>query len=120
MFNFREILEEAIKNGGATLHAKSMKSANYKTGYMVSVMDFKTIVLNYEQDILEALEEAQVKALALNTCVGLWIDEGKIYIDFSKNFEELEEALEFAKANKQLAIWDIANNSSIYLDTEEA
>ena len=38
-----------------------------------------------------------------------------MYIDISINIEDRSEALEFAKRNKQLAIYDLINNDSIYL-----
>ena len=38
-----------------------------------------------------------------------------MYVDLSINIKDRAEALEFAKRNKQLAIFDLTNNDSIYL-----
>ena len=38
-----------------------------------------------------------------------------MYVDISINIEDKIDALEFAKRNKQLAIYDLVNNDSIYL-----
>ena len=48
--------------------------------------------------------------------IGLWLDNNKMYIDISINIIDKVEALEFGKKNKQLAIYDIVNNDSIYLN----
>ena len=45
--------------------------------------------------------------------LGLWENQGKLYIDVSINYQDLETAKSFGKANEQLAIWDLKNNKEI-------
>ena len=50
--------------------------------------------------------------------VGVWEDsDGKTWIDFAHYFTDLEQALEFARAHNQMAIWDNLNAAAI--DTRE-
>ena len=49
--------------------------------------------------------------------VGVWTDEnGETHIDPSVWLRHLEDAILTAENNNQLAIWDIKNMVSIYLD----
>lgn len=51
------------------------------------------------------------------TIVGIWTDtDGKVYRDLTLWISDLYIALDFGRANKQKAIWDIANNCEIRLD----
>ena len=48
--------------------------------------------------------------------VGVWVDDtGKVWVDRVWHYPELEEALEVARINNQLAIWDNANGKEIRL-----
>ena len=52
-----------------------------------------------------------------DSILGGWFDEkrGEYHLDQNRFFFTEEEALEFAKENKQLAIWDIKENQEIRL-----
>ncbi len=41
-------------------------------------------------------------------CIGSWVHDGKLYVDISAYHPEFEDALEWGRANDQIAIWDIA------------
>lgn len=45
--------------------------------------------------------------------LGGWVSEGKVYLDISAVFTDLDEALEVARANGQLAIWDLGRSEEI-------
>lgn len=66
--------------------------------------------------IIQAIEEKQaIIKDSKDLFIGLWLDNGIMYVDISINIIDKVEALEFGKYNKQLAIYDLVNNDSIYL-----
>lgn len=51
------------------------------------------------------------------TIVGYWTDsDGTVYRDLTVWIRDRDQAISFGRSNKQLAIWDIANNCEIRLD----
>ena len=111
-----ENIKRIIENGGATL-TKELKKAELKRGYMVSLEGTETQAKGDDyQAITKAIEEKQeIIKDSKNMYIGLWLDNNIMYIDISVNIIDKAEALEFGKRNKQLAIYDLVNNDSIYL-----
>jgi hypothetical protein len=111
-----EDIKRIIENKGETL-TKELKKAELKRGFMVSLEGTETQTQGDDyQAIKKAIEEKQeIIKDKNNMFIGLWLDSGIMYIDISININDKVEALEFAKYNKQLAIYDIVNNDSIYL-----
>lgn len=111
-----EELKKIIKNGGATL-TKELKKASLTSGFMVSLEGTETQTKGDDyQAIMKAIEEKQeIIKDSKNLFIGLWLDGGIMYVDVSINIIDKVEALEFGKYNKQLAIFDLINNDSIYL-----
>ena len=101
-------------NDGATIDATTGDIALLKAGYMVSVAGFETKTtlrrLSYRQ-VKYYLKEAKKRGAFL----GLWLDGDTLYIDISENIALLGDAVIKARDNKQLAIYDIKNTTSIYL-----
>lgn len=104
-----DILSYINNNGGITLNKES-KKAELKRGFMVSLYgsEYKT---NDKKEVLKKVNEyinniQDKKGLF----VGVWLDNGFYYIDFSINIIDKVEALEFGKKNKQISIFDIKNN----------
>lgn len=111
-----EDIKRIIENKGETLN-KELKKAELKRGYMVSLEGTETQTQGDDyQAIIKAIEEKQAIIKDKNNMyIGLWLDSNIMYIDISINIIDKVEALEFAKYNKQLAIYDLVNNDSIYL-----
>lgn len=111
-----EDIKRIIENGGATLN-KELKKASLTSGFMVSLEGTESQVKGDDyQAIRKAIEEKQeITKNNDNLFIGLWLDNGIMYVDVSININDKAEALEFAKRNKQLAIYDLVNNDSIYL-----
>lgn len=109
-------IKKIIENKGATL-TKELKQAEIKRGFMVSLEGAETQAKGDDyQAIKKAIEDKQeIIKDKNNMFIGLWLDNDIMYIDISINIIDKVEALEFAKYNKQLAIYDIINNDSIYL-----
>lgn len=109
-----DILNYINNNGGITLNKES-KKAELKRGFMVSLYgsEYKT---NDKKEVLEKINEyinniQDKKGLF----VGVWLDGGFYYIDYSINIIDEVEALEFGKKNKQISIYNIKDNSYLYI-----
>lgn len=111
-----EDIKRIIENKGETL-TKELKKADINGGFMVSLEGTETQTKGDDyQAIKKTIEEKQeIIKDNNNMYIGLWLDSGIMYIDISININDKVEALEFGKYNKQLAIYDIVNNDSIYL-----
>lgn len=111
------MLEVIKQTGGGTFVKKGSNfEPLYETqGYYVSVE-------GHEQQIpLEQVQPADLLNYA-NANVkpgelfGTWVDGMQLYLDVSKHFLDLNEALDFGKQNHQIAVWDAGNNQEIRLD----
>lgn len=107
-------IKKIIVEGGATLN-KYGKDFVSNQGFMVSVFgaEFKTTDEGTAKNkIEEYLEKIQTEE---GLFVGVWVDEGEVYVDLSIHILNYNEALEVARNNKQKAIFDLKNKASIYL-----
>lgn len=108
-------IKKIIVEGGATLN-KYGEDFISNEGFMVSVFgaEFKTTDEGKAKNkIREYLEKIQTEE---GLFVGVWVDEGEVYIDLSIHIMDYNEALEVARNNKQKAIFDLKNKTSIYLN----
>lgn len=94
---------------GFTLDIQTFKPVT--KGFAVS---YKETQNSFEK---EGLKKAISHALKHNNIVGGWLnsENGYYYFDSVKVFEEskLDEAIEFAKENEQMAIYDLTNQKEI-------
>ena len=109
----QKTLMNILKNKGATLNYKGV-AKNYKKGYQVSFQDLHIININNINELLEKINTALNNATKCDF-VGIWVDDGLVYIDYSKRFLNLENAIEYGTAKKQISIFDWANKNCIYL-----
>ena len=110
----KKLIEKIIKNGGATL-TSTLEDADLKNGYMVSEVGAERV---FGLDEVEAIEKTLIKyskKITANQFVGAWMDDDKLYIDISRHYKSKKQALRVGADNKQLAIYDIANEESIYI-----
>lgn len=76
------------------------------SGELVRVEATKGFWVGYEETTLEDTKHGEL--------VGVWVDDtGKVWVDRVWHYPELEEALEVARINNQLAIWDNANGVEV-------
>lgn len=107
-------LKNIIKNGGATLD-KNLQNIDKKNGFMVSIYGCEKVYKLDELDkIMQDVKEYQ-ETLKNNEYIGIWLDNGLLYLDKSKHYVKKDKAIKTGITNKQLAIYDIAKNKSIYL-----
>lgn len=111
-----EKIMEIIENKGATLD-KDLKDFKKNEGFMVSLegQEKKIIKSNIEEIKKEIEEKRKFIENKKGLYIGLWLENDYIYTDISIHIEDKTEALETAKKNKQLAIFDLKNNDSLYL-----
>jgi hypothetical protein len=105
------------------------KPVEYNGGYMVALGGYETIItrnlkrphtttahilndISEKIDILKRINETEKN---INMVIGFWEDDGKIYIDISRNIDDLEQAKKYGAHHEQKAIFDIKNKVSIYL-----
>lgn len=117
---------EIVNNGGATL-TRELESANFATGWQVSKQDLFTIPMEtLPRDKQGRIATARVKNMIADIAkthikskqefLGLWVDNGKLYIDKSVRTKTKKEAIQIARENKQLAIFKWATSSSVMVE----
>ena len=114
MENKKIDINEIIKNGGVTL-TKEAKEFDANAGYMASLAGFEfksSDIKEVEIKIYEYLKKIQDRSDAF---VGIWVDSGFTYVDISLHIVDYLEAVEFARENNQLAIFDLKKKESVYL-----
>ena len=108
---------EIIENGGATLD-KNYNNFNSNEGFMVSIKGQEVKI--DKNDIQGIQREIEKKREFIKDkeglFIGLWLDNDIIFVDVSIHIMDYLEALEVARNNDQLAIYDLQKNDSIYLN----
>ena len=101
------IIKQTLKNGGFTPESVQGR-------YIVATPNNeKTIALkHFTKSLVSAYTRlAHQQGLA----IGTWVNQGKVYLDTVKGFQDLEEALVFAKMSNQIAIYDRETGQEIFL-----
>lgn len=85
-----------LKTGGATIDTKTKKAINYKDGYEISFKGseekFYELNLDKDEDIQKVVDAIQLRLEKQNVdAVGLWVNNGVVYLDNSEHFIGSEE-----------------------------
>jgi|DEB0MinimDraft_6_1074348.scaffolds.fasta_scaffold219711_1 hypothetical protein len=120
-----EAIRLTFTTGGSTL-AKNGQRINQRHGYVVG--GFSETLLPVSCSIDEFLNTWELKRdeckeysidsrnLVYQTeCVGTWIHDGKIYFDVVRIYDDKEAALNIARINDEIAIYDLSTKESINL-----
>jgi len=117
----KEIVYKHIREtGGATVSSKG-KLYTLKRGYAVGVApDYTTEAWDYwiRADINSFFNRVlPILCADPRNHMGIWIDnsDGKMYLDVSRIYDDLQEALDTAKQYGQKAIYDFKNKKVILL-----
>lgn len=102
------IISETFKFRGTTYVPASFPSSQF--GRFVVGIGGDVIPLD-SCDIYQHV----LRYLRANKPFGTWIENGNIYFDYVTFFNNLDEALQCAKENSQIAIYDIMNDECIYV-----
>ena len=117
---YDHIIAKAVKSlvltNGASIN---LKGEIPTTGFMVSIPNHEQIVNSDLSNLMVELEHYIFKheRLLQNPLyyLGLWQDKAGIYIDISQRFEHKQFATSTGKKWKQIAIYDVLHEESIYL-----
>lgn len=109
---------ETRNNGGVTLDLShhSMDIAAHTSGYYVAGLHKPHTFALADADTRDyqfALGMAYA-ATDGHGLMGTWVDNGTVYAEASEWIEDYETAILEAKLRGELAIWDVANKTSIY------
>lgn len=106
-------LEKLIENGGATLNA-NLQPMYFVSGYQVSEKDILTIAID---ELNQAKPDIILSLVTLSEgqYIGLWVNEGKLYVDKSIHVPTLKKALAMGKKLNQKAILRWSDFESIYI-----
>lgn len=118
MITFIELLDKLENEGGFTTNLEGLQP---DTGYMVALDKHEVIFDNtLDRDtklqLLKVFVRDNVEILLIEGMYfGAWLDKdtNRVYLDVSTNFRTLRKALEVAKENVQLAVWDVENKKEI-------
>lgn len=115
MNNINNLYNTLLNNKGLTLN-KDLTIFN-GSGYAVALPNKETKIQESDLDLSKftSLLQAYRSDISGNQKIGLWIDQGLLYIDISEVLDNKDQALSLAKNRSQLAIFDFNELKSIYL-----
>jgi len=117
--NQKQLLSRFIYNhkDGFTIN-QELNEAKYKNGFFVGLTNNKAKNPLKAIENLEFLKANVLKDISKKLYFGGWFDKKEkcYYLDFSIWLKDKAEALKTAKLFNQLAVWDIQNQKSIYLN----
>lgn len=100
--------------------SKSLNGKNPDGGYMIALSKESEAVFDMEdltdKNILNFILDHYDKLTHPQAFLGGWVDKGKVYLDISYNFQDLDRALNAAARADQLGIYDIEKGETIYLE----
>lgn len=89
-------------------------------GYAVSLKGFQETFPHWsDETIAEYIERHRFQLAQPGRFIGAWIDDGQLYLDVSVVVADLQIALDMGRRNDQLAIFDVASEQEIRLDSVE-
>lgn len=108
----RYLLENLEDRLGYTLDGEMLEIKSYSDGYQVSVKDMHIIPFKglTPKILLENYLLPMVKENTDRRDIGLWLDDGKVYIDFSMNIKDKKQALDVGEYYKQMSIYGWAED----------
>ncbi len=103
-------LKNILKNGGATI-SKAGEALNNSKGYQVSIKDMQIIKV---KELRKKILLEMLANIPSDACLGIWIEKGLAYVDYSKYYTRKAEAMRVGKANKQISIFNWKTNEAVY------
>lgn len=109
-----EILKSVQETGGATYNMSRGNVAGQKL-FAVATHPDRAVILNEpptEESLNQYLSQNR-DLLDADTSLGVWVNNGKTYLDIVTTIPDREKAIELGKANNQIAIFDLSNFQEI-------
>lgn len=113
MSKLDKVINYTLNNNGGTFN-KNMDNVNsgyvvaYKTLYIMKHLYYNDVKIN----LMKAFEEVQERN---NLVVGTRVYKNNLYIELSKIYDNIEDALKVARKNNEYSIYDLTNNKEIIL-----
>jgi len=114
--DYTRLVNKVIEEGGFSINVNT--GAIPGAGYMVSIPGAEEIrnIASFDYKDIKSYAARHFEQLAIpGAYLGAWLDGSEVYLDISINLDNLQDALGLARNNKQLAIYDLASDESIYL-----
>lgn len=116
------ISRRTITGGGISVHTKSGKEP--KDGYMCAVYQDRAEWIKGDDVKDPAKRTAAIQSFMernsdvlsdKNNYLGTWFDteSGNISLDISRNFSDMNEAINYGREHNEKAIWDVKNMTEI-------
>lgn len=117
MENITSAYAQSVEQKGISFRPNS--PSNVSSGYMVGLSGWeeKMPESEYSEARLTEYVERNHKLLMdlPDLWVGVWISEGFVYLDLSRNYSDKETAIRAGISGGQLAIWDVLKGDEIAL-----
>ena len=113
------LLKGLVTGDGASIHVGTLEAPT--DGYMVSRPDTERVLDSpghglLERDVARYVADHILIADRVGTVYfGAWRDGDKVYLDLSSRITDRERAKEWGRAWGQRAIYDVANDDTVYL-----
>lgn len=113
----QQAYQSLVATGGFSL-TQSLAAASGQAYF--AAFENPTQVIPIEQFTPEMIVKWRHEVLPLlqsdaDNLIGGWLNEGLVYLDVSRAFQDEFTALSFARDNNQTAVWDGFNNVEIYV-----
>lgn len=109
----KNLLINYIKNGASL--DKDLQPITKNDGFMCSILGYEKTFKPEQTEEIEKTIVNYSKILKYNQFIGVWNNDGLVYIDISKHYTNKQDAIKNGIKNKQLAIYDLKNKKDIYL-----
>ena len=111
-------IRDMIRRGGGTLWPCGCCVFRPFVGYQVSVPDTGGIVALGDEDAFDVAFSACEKWIGSKSknCdyyIGIWVDDGKVYVEVSEHIGDIDYAIEAGQLRNQKCIWDWENVCTI-------
>lgn len=113
-----KLVASTLENQGGTFDPVSFEPVEMDSGYFVSKEGGIEVP---EDEFDESIVRGWLAAnrLSPGDYIGTWIEDGVVYLDATRWFEDRQEALTFGRANHQVAAWDVAAGEVLPMEQEE-
>lgn len=111
-----ELAAEVTINGGVTYDVTKRIAMTCRHGYAVALYGAERAV-EFGSDLVAEIADYLTRYGDWSgTLFGAWSDNGTVYLDRTIIVDDLDDALDIARQNRQRAIYDMSRLETIYLD----
>ncbi len=120
MKNLHDFVSSIIENGGATFNIVTGTSPT--TGFVVSEKGFEDVTSIFGDDVTKQILISSAVSLFIGkngvelndpiNFLGGWIDDGELFLDISRVYDNEHDALRIAVENGQKAYYSIDNDKT--------